>query len=541
MPRWSSITTGADKIMPGSLEQPSVIISHSVRDQPLVEAFEEMLQAGFGLLSERLFDSHAIDELLIPGDDFVRYVRTRIKDAKLAIFFVSKQFFNSALALVKFGAVLSRTIEQLILLVPPLRHQDLPYFLHGINSAAIINEIELDKVTARIAGILGLTSVFHTRLNTEGFRSARRNVLERAFAASERERQSIALEERVVMSYESPAGGVGARRPAYESACIYPVWYGTNREPANKGDSIFSSKRSSGSALYYGKCDIVIPRSHAIGSIGSSWWNRLISGEDDRLKISGYTRLSETAFWETTRERLVQLAENERTALIFIHGYNVHFRSAAIRAAQLGADLKVPLTAFFSWPSQGSLSGYAADAAAIDASEHLICKFLEQFLQRGGAERVHLIVHSLGNRGLLRSFQELAQRAATGSRVRFGQIFLAAPDVDAEVFARLAAAYTQMAQRTTLYASSNDKALAGSGIIYGAPRAGYAPPITIVPGIDTVEVSAIDLSKLGHGYFGAARSFLSDIYALMQSDQPPAKRIGLIEWQGISGTYWRIQ
>ena len=41
----------------------------------------------------------------------------------------------------------------------------------------------------------------------------------------------------------------------------------------------------------------------------------------------------------------------EPHALLYLHGYNTSFEEAAIRAAQIGFDLKVPgATAFFSWP-----------------------------------------------------------------------------------------------------------------------------------------------------------------------------------------------
>lgn len=81
--------------------------------------------------------------------------------------------------------------------------------------------------------------------------------------------------------------------------------------------------------------------------------------------------------------------------------------------------------------------------------------------------------------------------------VPVGQIFLAAPDVDATVFRNLASAFRTVAQRTTLYVSSKDQALASSGALHYYPRAGYIPPVTIVPGIDTIEVSDVDISLLG--------------------------------------------
>jgi esterase/lipase superfamily enzyme len=237
---------------------------------------------------------------------------------------------------------------------------------------------------------------------------------------------------------------------------------------------------------------------------------------------------------------LQQQDASERMALVFIHGFNVSFEAAALRAAQIGFDLQVPLTAFYSWPSKGKLTGYPADEASIQASEPYIAEFLGQFATQSGAERVHLIAHSMGNRGLLRSIQRILQQAQAQSHVSFGQIFLAAPDEDPDVFRNLAAAYQTVAQRTTLYVSAKDKALATSGIIHDHPRAGFSPPVTIVPGVDTIEVSNIDLTLLGHGYYGDARDLLQDMHHLLLHNTPPEQRFGLREVVTGDDRYWVI-
>src|SRR5437868_5335665 len=37
--------------------------------------------------------------------------------------------------------------------------------------------------------------------------------------------------------------------------------------------------------IHYGMCDVLIPKSHKIGELGSSWIKRLLTGVDDRLKV----------------------------------------------------------------------------------------------------------------------------------------------------------------------------------------------------------------------------------------------------------------
>jgi hypothetical protein len=53
---------------------------------------------------------------------------------------------------------------------------------------------------------------------------------------------------------------------------------------------------------------------------------------------------------------------------------------------------------------------------------------------------------------------------------------------------------------------------------------GFVPPVTVVEGIDTVEVSNSDLTLLGHGYYGDAEAVLYDMHQLIMDDKPPDLR-----------------
>jgi esterase/lipase superfamily enzyme len=289
---------------------------------------------------------------------------------------------------------------------------------------------------------------------------------------------------------------------------------------------------------------VAVPKSHRIGSTGSSFFQRLLTWTDDRLKLdpSSLRLLEQEWFWTDVQTSLRAHDTGERTALVFIHGYHVSFEEAALRAAQIGFDLQVTgLTAFFSWPSRGTFVDYIPDGDSIEASEQAIADFLTCFANDSGADRVHVIAHSMGNRGLLRSMQRIVAQASGAGAALFGQIILAAPDVDSDVFRQLAGDCCRSAQRTTLYISSRDKALASSGIIHRAPRAGYWPPVTVLPGIDTVEVSNIDLTWLGHGYVAEARDILTDIHALFLHNDPPQNRMGMRAKVSEAGdAYWVV-
>jgi len=278
-------------------------------------------------------------------------------------------------------------------------------------------------------------------------------------------RGSAEVEERSVIGLKADEiGGDPHPRPVkQEGTRLYTVWYGTNRQALDPNDPSrgFSGQRSE--KVNYGTCAVAIPRSHKFGSVGSSWWKRLLALTDDRLYVRELQPQNHSEFWASIRSAVAERSVGERHAVLYLHGYNTSFDEAAIRAAQIGFDLKVPgVMAFFSWPSQGSVRGYIADEASIENSEGVITDFMVDLATKSGAKNVHVIAHSMGNRGLLRALQRIEARVKRRSKVRFGQIFLAAPDIDAALFESLAYLYPRLSKRTTLYVSPADKALGAS-------------------------------------------------------------------------------
>lgn len=312
------------------------------------------------------------------------------------------------------------------------------------------------------------------------------------------------------------------------------VWFGTNRSIDSYGK--FTGERDD--KVWHGRCRVFVPAKRQMGSLGSGWLKRLVLG-DDRIKLIGTDLLERSSFWSEIRREFQSVHAAERHALVYLHGYCVKFDDAARRTAQIKADLdyRGP-TAFFSWPSLGAKHGYAGDVAAIQASERAIRDFLVYFAAESGADAVHIIAHSMGNQGLLRAMDAIARDAALRSRVRFGQIILAAPDVDRELFASLASAYVTLAQRSTLYVSENDRAIDVSARLHRFARAGLAPPVTIVPGIDTINVSKVNLGFLGHSYVAELRAVLGDIHELLMGNTPPARRFGLRQVDSPRGHHW---
>lgn len=320
--------------------------------------------------------------------------------------------------------------------------------------------------------------------------------------------------------------------PSEFSGTCYPVWFGTNRRPLDPSDPGKGFGSEIDERIHFGKRIVRIPSSHRVGELGSPLWRRLLLQVDDRITVDPATVMARDAFERDVRKFLAGLDPSDRNVLVYIHGFNTGFDDAARRAAQLGFDLKVPgITVLYSWPSRGNLSGYVADLSSIEASEVQIADFLIAVSALAERGKVHIIAHSMGNRGLLRALHRATTQAALRAGTRFGQIFLSAPDIGVAAFRQLASVYPQVAERTTLYVADQDKALAAlEWITEGGGRVGGAPPVLVLPGIDTVRVRGSSLFRLGHSYFAEEPDVLRDIRAQLYWRESPERRRARFGW-----------
>jgi esterase/lipase superfamily enzyme len=329
-----------------------------------------------------------------------------------------------------------------------------------------------------------------------------------------------------------------------KKSTLCTVFYGTNRKPNDANDHSKGYGDGRARELSMGSCTVSIPKCHNQGEIQGSLWKKLIKWDATYgdLKLQEIRPIGEGDFWDEINALFAPLEPEEKQALVFIHGYNTSFDAASIRAAQLAVDLAHPgMTAFFSWPSKGNIFGYLADEASIQYSEKYLAEFLTKFTKHTEATRVHIIAHSMGNRGLLEAINIIHRQSP---EIRFGQIILAAPDVDADVFNQKAETYTAISEQTTLYISSEDKAVNASEWIHHYHRAGFTPPISVVDCMDTIKVDEeVDLLELGHGYFAEHKTLLNDIAKLMSTNIHAEDRAELSRetTKETAQEYWKLK
>jgi esterase/lipase superfamily enzyme len=155
---------------------------------------------------------------------------------------------------------------------------------------------------------------------------------------------------------------------------------------------------------------------------------------------------------------------------------------------------------------------------------------------------VYLIAHSMGNRVLTGAFKDLLTEDLTRRRA-FREIVLTAPDIDADVFKKqLAPAILGRGPRVTLYASSQDVALAGSRKVHGYRRLGETgSELTVLPDMDTVDASNVKTDFLAHSYFGDSRTVMADLFYLIRKRLKPDERFALEPVHSTGGDYWRFK
>ncbi len=169
----------------------------------------------------------------------------------------------------------------------------------------------------------------------------------------------------------------------------------------------------------------------------------------------------------------------KKEVVLYVHGFNETFESAAFTAAELCHFLgREHVCAFFTWPASASgnfLTSYTTTTESAEFSVPHLRKTIRLIADTPGVEGIHLLAHSRGSALLLSAIRELvieavAHGVAPVDQYKLINLVLMAPDIDGDVAMQKLEIFVSDPDMLTHWQSDNlPAALRGRFTIYGSP------------------------------------------------------------------------
>ena len=292
-----------------------------------------------------------------------------------------------------------------------------------------------------------------------------------------------------------------------------------------KGEHGAAAQVLSGDGAHYALDIITIPPGHHAGSIEQPMFGA--ANPRDHFFVAKERPLDADEFKSELASHVSGRIGVNRDVLVFVHGFNTTFEEARDRAAQIVADSRFGgVAVLFTWPTKHELFGYVYDKDNAMASRDALQSLLQQAAAAPGVGKVHVLAHSMG--GWL-AMEALRQEAIAGDRDlsgHLGEVMLASPDIDMDVFA------AQMARlkpaSVTVFATANDRALSlSSAIAQSRQRVGAINPSKPEDRdkLEALGAKVYDLTNfndgwIDHGAYADAPEVLRAIGAQMAAPRP---------------------
>lgn len=246
------------------------------------------------------------------------------------------------------------------------------------------------------------------------------------------------------------------------------IFVATTRKRSNDPNKVFDGERSAN--LSFARVNVTVPKAHEVGKIERK--RRGFSNDPSK-----YFMASEVTGYDDETKFL--LAVNADTAarggrvMVFVHGYNTGFDDAVYRLTQIVHDSGYPGTPLlFSWASGASTTSYVYDKESAAAARDQLEETL-RLLTRGSARRIDIVAHSMGTWVTMEALRQLAIKDNPTLGGKLGDVVLASPDIDVDVFKSQMQRYGKPAKPFIVLLSDDDRALRLSGLIAGSqPRVG---------------------------------------------------------------------
>jgi hypothetical protein len=137
---------------------------------------------------------------------------------------------------------------------------------------------------------------------------------------------------------------------------------------------------------------------------------------------------------------------------------------------------------FYAWPSAASLLRYAVDVNNASRTVSVFARLLEILGRHSKARFIDILAYSAGAQVLSPALTELREKYADEDigqlkqRLRLGEIYFAAPDIDLSGFLDNLATYIDLANHVTLALNPDDSVLKHAARHHKVSRAGRPDP-----------------------------------------------------------------
>jgi esterase/lipase superfamily enzyme len=269
----------------------------------------------------------------------------------------------------------------------------------------------------------------------------------------------------------------------------HAIFVATTRKRAGSLNKVFDGERSA--TLSYARVNVTVPKIHQTGQIE----RKSRGASDDPSKYfmaSEVVGLDSAQKFQATINK--DLAARGGRALVFVHGYNTGFDDAVYRLTQIVHDSGYPGTpVLFSWASGASTTSYVYDKESAAAARDQLEATLK-LLAQSGARRIDIVAHSMGTWVTMEALRQLAIEGDRDLNGKLGDVVLASPDIDVDVFKSQMSRYGKPDKPFIVLLSDDDRALRISGLLAGSqPRVGDYK--NAAKDLSTYGVTVVDLSS----------------------------------------------
>lgn len=298
------------------------------------------------------------------------------------------------------------------------------------------------------------------------------------------------------------SGYLGSVAQAGDGAKTHTILVATTRKKDEREGTFFNGERAAPAS--YAQIDVSVPPVHRSGEIE---WPPSAVGDPSQhfvVRRAGYLD-GEQEFVRTLNAQLALRPKGKRRVLIFVHGYNTMFAEAVYRFTQIVHDSEAPgVPVLFSWASRGQLSQYVYDNnSATKARDDLERTIRIAFASN--AEQVNILAHSMGNWVTVEALRQIRIAGGLKQINKLGSIYLAAPDIDVDVFKSQMRRFGKPPKPFYIVLSRDDKALSASNFIAGGQsRLGAAEDSAELAALGAVVIDLSDVEgadSSNHGKF----------------------------------------